>query len=351
MAAGRAPGGQGTICSTRSSGPFWTWRRPARLTLSLSGGLDSALLAALLARAGRAGRAFTLDADYDASGEAARAAGLCARLGLEHVRVPVREHELPERFEDAVRAAEAPLWNGRAVASLLFFERCRAAGVSTLVSGCGADDVLCGQPEALRSRPARARRSNAGWPSPSCARAPARRCPRRRGPPGPCSRPRSAGWRACCPSRRWCPSAASRPRRASTCACPTSGPPSSQLALALPEGQRVRDGWGKWLLRRAAELLLPHELCWQPKQPRLAPAGGRSAHARRAWGERLAAWLTAERLEALQVVEPEAARALFERQAGGELAPEESEAADALLLRLAALTMLQPLAHNPQREE
>lgn len=323
---------------------------PGPVDLSLSGGLDSALLAALLARAGRAGRAFTLDADYEASGEAARAAGLCARLGLEHVRVPVREHELPERFEDAVRAAEAPLWNGRAAASLLFFERCRAAGVSTLVSGCGADDVLCGQPEALRSRPARAALERRL--AESILRPGARETlPAEARPPGSLLEAQERWLESVLPESTLVPECRLSAAAGVDVRLPYLGAAFVPLALALPEGQRVRDGWGKWLLRRAAEPLLPHELCWQPKQPRLAPAGGRSAHARRAWGERLAAWLTAERLEALQVVEPEAARALFERQAGGDLAPEESEAADALLLRLAALTMLQPLAHNPQREE
>lgn len=348
---------------------------PGPVDLSLSGGLDSALLAALLARASRAGRAFTLCVDYDASGEATRAAALCARLGLEQVHVPVGEHELPERFEDAVRAAEAPLWNGRAVASLLFFERCRVAGASALVSGCGADDVLCGQPEALRSRPARAaleRRlaesvllpgacetlpADAGLPGdretlPTDAGLPGARetLPTDAGPPGSLLEAQERWLESGLPESTLVPECRLSAAAGVDVRLPYLGAAFAPLALALPEGQRVRDGWGKWLLRRAAEPLLPYELCWQPKQPRLAPAGGRSAHARRAWGERLAAWLTSERLEALQIVEPQAARALFERQAGGNLAPEESAATDALLLRLAGLTILQCLAHNPHRE-
>lgn len=322
---------------------------PGPVDLSLSGGLDSALLAALLARAGRAGRAFTLCADYDASGEATRAAALCARLGLEQVRVPVGEHELPERFEDAVRAAEAPLWNGRAVASLLFFERCRATGASALVSGCGADDVLCGQPEALRSRPAHAalERRRAGSVLLPGAR---ETLPADAGPLGSLLEAQERWLESGLPESTLVPECRLSAAAGVDVRLPYLAAGFAPHALALPEGQRVRDGWGKWLLRRAAEALLPRELCWQPKQPRLAPAAGRSPRARRAWGERLAAWLTAERLEALQIVDVPATRALFERHAGGDLAPEESAATDALLLRLAGLTILQSLAHNPHRE-
>ena len=129
---------------------------PGPLDVALSGGLDSSVLTALLSRAARAGRAFTLLADYDASDDVAQAASLCSSLGVEQVTVEIGEAQLPDRFEDAVLAAEAPLWNGKAVASLLFFERCRAAGAGALASGCGADEVLCGQPEALAAFDARA---------------------------------------------------------------------------------------------------------------------------------------------------------------------------------------------------
>ena len=322
---------------------------PGAADVSLSGGLDSALLAALLARDGRAGRAFTLSADYDATGEPERAEALGRRLGFEPLPVELREDELPDRFEDAVRAAEAPLWNGKAAAALLYFERCRAAGAEALVSGCGADDVLCGQPEALLGRHERAAHER--------ALAEALLLPDARAALPPPERPPASLVQA---RERWLATALPESTLVPECRLSAAAGVEARLpyleagfaalALALPEGQLVRDGRGKWLLRRAAEALLPREPCWQPKQPRLAPAGGGSPRARRAWSERLEAWLAPARLAALELVDVAAARALLARHASGTLPPAGHARADAVRLRLAGLTVRRGRVDNPGGE-
>lgn len=315
---------------------------PGPLDVALSGGLDSSVLTALLSRAGRAGRAFTLLADYDASDDVAEAAALCSSLGVEQVKVEVAEAELPDRFEDAVLAAEAPLWNGKAVASLLFFERCRAAGVSALASGCGADELLCGQPEAVAALDARAavERRLAETILLPAARA------RLDAPPAPAAQAGLLESRArliatVLPESTLVPECRLSAAAGVDVRLPYLEPAFAELALALPGDQLVRDGFGKWLLRVAAERLLPRETCWRRKQPRLAPAGGGAPRARARWRALLDTWLAPDRLARLGLVDAGAARALFERHACGRVPEPEAAAADALLLRLASLCVLQ----------
>ncbi len=312
------------------------------LDVSLSGGLDSSLLTALLSRAGRAGRAFTLLADYDGSDDAAQGAALCSSLGLEQVAVEVGEAELPDRFEAAVVAAEAPLWNGKAVASLLFFERCRAAGAGVMASGCGADELLCGQPGAMAAFDARAalERRMAETILLPAARA-------RLGPlpdPPPQADPLESRARLIAtvlPESTLVPECRLSASAGVDVRLPYLEPAFAELALALPGEQLVRDGFGKWLLRVAAERLLPREACWRRKQPRLAPAGGGSSRARARWRALLDAWLAPDRLARLGLVDATAARALFERHVASDVGGAAGAAADALLLRLASLCVLQ----------
>ena len=39
-----------------------------------------------------------------------------------------------------------------------------------------------------------------------------------------------------------------------------------ELAMAMPSSEKVRDGVGKHVLKRAVSSLLPHDLIWRPKQ-------------------------------------------------------------------------------------
>lgn len=315
---------------------------PGPVDVTSSGGLDSSVLTALLASAARAGRAFTLVADYDVSDDVARAATLCSSLGVEQVTVELGEAELPDRFEAAVLAAEAPLWNGKAVASLLFFERCRAAGAGTLVSGCGADEVLCGQPGAMSAcdeRAALERRMAAAILLPA-VRA-------RLGPLPPRAQrsdlleDQSRLIETVLPESTLVPECRLSAAAGVVVRLPYLDATFARLALSLPIGQRARDGFGKWLLRVAAQGLLPPATCWRRKQPRLAPAGGASQPARARWRALLDAWLASGRLARLGLVDARAVRALFERHVAGATAAAEATAADALLLRLASLCILQ----------
>jgi asparagine synthase (glutamine-hydrolysing) len=39
-----------------------------------------------------------------------------------------------------------------------------------------------------------------------------------------------------------------------------------ELAMSIPADEKIRDGVGKHVLKRAVEPLLPHDLVWRPKQ-------------------------------------------------------------------------------------
>jgi asparagine synthase (glutamine-hydrolysing) len=47
-----------------------------------------------------------------------------------------------------------------------------------------------------------------------------------------------------------------------------------ELAMAVPRGEKIRDGVGKHVLKRAVEDLLPADLVWRPKQGFGTPVSG-----------------------------------------------------------------------------
>lgn len=106
---------------------------------ALSGGVDSALV---LSMAGKRARAYTLaprDANYS---EVDAARGTAAWLGVDLHLVEADEKRLVEALPDAVEAAEMPLFNLHAVAKFLLARAVRADGLSVLLGGEGADELL-----------------------------------------------------------------------------------------------------------------------------------------------------------------------------------------------------------------
>ncbi len=117
-------------------------RLPAgRVALALSGGVDSAVLAALLAE-----RAvlYTLAPRFPDYGEEAEASAMARRLGAELRRVPVDEGDFVEALPHVIRACERPLYNLHPVSRHLLARAARADGFGVLVTGDGADEVFRG---------------------------------------------------------------------------------------------------------------------------------------------------------------------------------------------------------------
>jgi len=301
---------------------------------ALSGGLDSAGLLALAAESGRPLRAFGLVDDACSREELSAARELVARFGAEHVLVRVVEEELPDLAEGAVRACEEPLWNGRAVSRWQFFRGVRSAGCEALLSGTGADELLCGHPAGLRALSKRRDREralaatlvsgDASAPAPDdvgsalCER---RRLVVERVLPESTLPPETRGSRAVGVDVR----------------LPYLEEGFAAWALRLPPELLVDGDTGKLPLRHALRGLLPGSLCDAPKRPALSAPGGRQMRATRGWRELYAGWLTKERLAATG---PFDAAAVAGALAAWDRAPGERDVEDAVLLRLVSLAML-----------
>lgn len=111
------------------------------VALALSGGVDSAVLAALLR--GRA-VAYTLAPELPDYGEEDEASAVAARMGLELRRVRVGAAAYVDALPAAIAACECPLYNLHPVSRFLLARAVRADGLTTLVTGDGADERFGG---------------------------------------------------------------------------------------------------------------------------------------------------------------------------------------------------------------
>ncbi len=114
---------------------------PGRVALALSGGVDSAVLAALLATRATL---YTLVPDLPGYGEEAEASAVAARLGLPLRRVRVEAGDYVSSLPAVIAAAETPLYNLHPVSRYLLARAVRADGFDVLVTGDGADEVFRG---------------------------------------------------------------------------------------------------------------------------------------------------------------------------------------------------------------
>jgi len=110
----------------------------------LSGGLDSSLLVALMARAG-VGRVKTFSVGYEAesrhldeSGEAERTASF---LGTDHTRVLVRGADVRESIGHIARSLDQPSVDG---VNSYFVSRAARRAVTVAVAGTGSDEIFAG---------------------------------------------------------------------------------------------------------------------------------------------------------------------------------------------------------------
>ena len=110
----------------------------------LSGGIDSAAVFALGAQASRAPlRAFTVGFAEPGLDETAAAGLVARRYGAEHVVLRL-EQSLAPSLREVVARCEEPLATDALLPTERVFAAVRAAGVTTILAGEGADEVFAG---------------------------------------------------------------------------------------------------------------------------------------------------------------------------------------------------------------
>ncbi|MBT3221346.1 MAG: hypothetical protein HN348_19865 [Proteobacteria bacterium] len=262
----------------------------------LSGGLDSAVLLALLAEVGGVTSAWSVN-DGGMDGDLERARELARQFKVDHHVVRLSEEQLVEGFEAAVLACEAPIFNHRAVSKFLLYKEAAKNGVTRLLSGVGADEVLMGNPAAMAAT---------GLPTPIQQR---RRLVdtvfREATLPLECTAGIGAAVEVCLPylaeevvAAGWYADEKMlldnpiRGRRA-TEADSKHRFPVLESRPTEPGGPGVNRELGKRLLRRAVRGLVPDSIRNQAKVARLAPP------ASDVWNDLIQAWLSKERLHAI----------------------------------------------------
>ena len=114
-----------------------------RVALALSGGLDSALLLALLkAIGGQPIPVYILAVNLPDYSELDAALDTAHRLGVEAMVVEAGEEDFIAALPEAIRHVEEPLFNLHPVAKLLLAKAMHRDGIELAISGDGADQVL-----------------------------------------------------------------------------------------------------------------------------------------------------------------------------------------------------------------
>ncbi len=123
----------------------------------LSGGVDSALLVALMAKASpRKVRTFSVGFEAEGAGidetdDAERAA---AFIGTDHARVVVRGRDVRDRVTHIASALDQPSVDG---VNSYFVSRAASGGVTVAISGTGGDELFAGYPWFIYMEMARLR--------------------------------------------------------------------------------------------------------------------------------------------------------------------------------------------------
>jgi len=120
---------------------------------SLSGGIDSASVAAFCQEQGGSTythRAFTAIFPGFEKDEQQQAALVARHLRLQQTFVEIRDDEVVPLMERVMRYQDEPVASGSALAQFRVFEAARAAGVTVLLDGQGADEVLAGYDKYYR---------------------------------------------------------------------------------------------------------------------------------------------------------------------------------------------------------
>jgi len=112
------------------------------IDVAVSGGMDSWVLATLLRSRGFAVRAWYLESGVPGYCEVKRVRYLSRGLGIPCQCVRVTESEFVNALPDFVEAVESPIYNLHPVSKWLLAQALKNEGVSQLVTGDGADQVM-----------------------------------------------------------------------------------------------------------------------------------------------------------------------------------------------------------------
>ncbi|GAA4342191.1 asparagine synthase (glutamine-hydrolyzing) [Flaviaesturariibacter amylovorans] len=113
---------------------------------SLSGGIDSAAVAALCTQAGGTytHKAFTAIFPGFEKDEEERSRLVAQHLGLQQEFVRIHEGEVPALMDRVMHHQEEPIGSGSALAQFKVYEAAKRSGVTVLLDGQGADEILAG---------------------------------------------------------------------------------------------------------------------------------------------------------------------------------------------------------------
>ncbi len=114
---------------------------------SLSGGLDSSTIVALCARQASESyshQCFTASFEGFARDEWNYAAEVAKQFGLKHHRVMIENRELPRLMQQVAAAQEEPFSSASVLAQFAVYREAKARGVTVLLDGQGADEILAG---------------------------------------------------------------------------------------------------------------------------------------------------------------------------------------------------------------
>jgi asparagine synthase (glutamine-hydrolysing) len=125
-------------------------RADVPIAFALSGGLDSAAIAAISARESpRPIHTFGVTFDHPPYDEREAANAVARHIGAEHHEVHVGQDDLVDALPDAVAHGEGLAIDGQLPAKLLLACAIRDAGFRVVLTGEGADELLYGYPHLL----------------------------------------------------------------------------------------------------------------------------------------------------------------------------------------------------------
>ena len=111
----------------------------------LSGGIDSALIAAMIKKRGMALTTFTLGYDeYSNYDERGNAKATADALGVRNVAVEISQHDFIEATEKVFDTLDEPLNDPAAIPLYLLFESIAKEGYKVVFSGEGSDELFLG---------------------------------------------------------------------------------------------------------------------------------------------------------------------------------------------------------------
>lgn len=119
-------------------------RSDVPLGLSLSGGIDSSTIGALVARRQPNLFAFTFGSPEDEFSEGRNVAAIAAKVGIKVTYCQPTIAEVIDRLRVTIAAQDAPFPGGSIIAQHFVFEAARAQGIIVLLGGQGADEALMG---------------------------------------------------------------------------------------------------------------------------------------------------------------------------------------------------------------